>query len=115
MKAILFLGPMMLAAATPVARTTPAHQARPIVADTATSDFEINGLHIILRRNTATDVVAANLFLLGGMQQLTPQTQGIEALLLAASGKGSRKFPGSKLREEVSRLGSEISIGASED
>src|SRR5207253_2387283 len=37
--------------------------------DTATSDFVINGLHVILRRNTATDVVAANLYLLGGVQQ----------------------------------------------
>src|SRR4051812_33498940 len=115
MKAILFLGPIILAAATPVARTAPAHQASPIVADTATSDFEINGLHVILRRNTATDVIAANLFLLGGVQQLTPQTQGIETLLLAVSARGSRKFPGPKLREELSRLGSEITIGASED
>ena len=70
---------------------------------------------MILRRNTATDVVAANLFLLGGVQQLTPETQGIEALLLTASGKGSRRFPGPKLRQELSRLGSEISLGAGED
>src|SRR3954464_10744237 len=93
----------------------PAAGSRQAVVDTATSEFEANGLHVILRRNTATDVVAANLFLLGGVQQLTPPNQGIEALLLAASGKGSRKFPGPKLREEISRLGSEISIGASED
>src|SRR5437773_11453647 len=73
---------------------------RPAVADTATSDFVINGLHVILRRNTATDVVAANLYLLGGVQQLTPETQGIEALLLAASGKGSRRFPGPKARQQ---------------
>ena len=86
-----------------------------VVADTSTSDFEINGLHVILRRNTATDVIAANLFLLGGVQQLTPQTQGIEALLLSASGKGSRRFPGPRLRQEVARLGSEITIGTGED
>lgn len=85
------------------------------IADTATSDFEINGLHVILRRNAATDVVAANLFLLGGVQQLTPETQGIEALLLIASGKGSRRFPGPKVRQEISRLGSEITVGAGED
>ena len=85
------------------------------VTDTATSDFEINGLHVVLRRNTATDVIAANLFLLGGVQQLTPQTQGIEALLLSVSGKGSRKFPGPRLRQEVARLGSEITVGATED
>src|SRR4051812_26033098 len=114
MSRLLLVGALaLLADAMPVA-STPRLRAR-VVADTATSDFEVNGLHVILRRNTATDVVAANLFLLGGVQQLTPQNQGIEALLLAATGKGSRKFPGAKLREEISRLGSEISIGASED
>ena len=90
-------------------------QARASVADTATSDFEINGLHVIVRRNTATDVIAANLYLLGGSQQLTPQTQGIEALMLSASGKGSRRYPGTKLRSELQRLGSDISIGVGED
>lgn len=107
---------LFTALATPHAAGFATHPAtRVIAADTATSDFEINGLHVILRRNTATDVVAANLFLLGGVQQLTPETQGIEALLLAASGKGSRRFPGPKLRQEVARLGSEISIRAGED
>jgi len=85
-----------------------------IVADTATSDFESTG-YIILRKNSATDVVAANLYLLGGVQQLAPQTQGIEALLLAVSGRGSRRFPGPMLRQEVARLGSEITISATED
>src|SRR5262249_22076548 len=51
----------------------------------------------------------------GGVQQLTPQTQGIEALLLAASERGSRRFPGPTLRQEVARLGSDISVSTSED
>jgi zinc protease len=84
-------------------------------ADTATAEFDVNGLHVIVRRNTASDVVAANLYLLGGSQQLTPQTQGIEALLFAASGKGSRRYPGSRVRQEMSRLGSDVSVGVGED
>jgi zinc protease len=87
----------------------------PVSADTTTSDFEVNGLHVILRRNTATDVVAANLFLLGGTQQLTPETQGIEAFLLAVGARGSQKFPGAHLRQETARLGSEISVGLTDD
>ena len=58
-------------------------------SDTATSVFEVNGLKVILRRNAANDVVAANLYLLGGTQQLTPATQGIELLLLATSELGA--------------------------
>lgn len=117
MRRIAIFGQLALlaAAALPHATGLVPALARQPVADTGTSDFELNGLHVILRRNTATDVVAANLFLLGGVQQLTPETQGIEALLLTVSGKGSRRFPGPKLRQEISRLGSEISIEAGED
>lgn len=90
-------------------------QTKLAVADTGTSEFDVNGLKVILRRNTATDVVAANLYLLGGARQLTPQTQGIEALLFAASERGSRKFPGPRLRQELARLGSLINISLNED
>jgi len=96
-----------LAIATPVAAQT--------AADTSTSEFTVNGLKVILRRNTATDVIAANLYLLGGSQQLTPATQGIEALLFAASERGSRKFPGPKLRQELARAGSVIDLSLNED
>ena len=67
-------------------------------ADTSTTSFEVNGLTVILRRNTATDVVAANMYLLGGTQQLTPATQGIEALLLEASERGTKHYPGAAVR-----------------
>ena len=83
--------------------------------DTTTTEFDVNGLRVILRRNTATDVVAANLYLLGGSRQLTPQTQGIEALLFAASERGSRRFPGPRLRQELARVGSIINISLNED
>jgi zinc protease len=83
--------------------------------DTATTQFEVNGLKVILRRNAATDVVAANLYLLGGARQLTPATQGIEALLFAASERGSRKYPGPRLRQELARVGSQVNISLNED
>src|ERR1051325_9514475 len=60
--------------------------------DTSTSMFEINGLRVILRRNTANDVVASNLYLLGGTKQLSPATQGIEGMLLAAAGRGAEEY-----------------------
>jgi zinc protease len=83
--------------------------------DTATTQFEVNGLKVILRRNAATDVVAANLYLLGGARQLTPATQGMEALLFAAAERGSRKYPGPRLRQELARVGSQVNIALNED
>jgi zinc protease len=96
-----------------LAMAMPAHAQA--AADTSTVEFNVNGLTVILRRNTATDVIAANLYLLGGSQQLTPATQGIEALLFGASERGSRRFPGPKLRQELARAGSVINISLNQD
>ena len=96
---------------------TPAHREKRTVAPdtTVTSKFSVNGVSIILRRNTATEVVVANLYLLGGSRQLTPATAGIEALVLATSERGSRRFPGALQRQRTAQLGSTIAIEASED
>jgi zinc protease len=84
-------------------------------SDTATASFEVNGLRVILRRNTANDVIAANMYLLGGTQQLTPATQGIESFLLQASERGTKRFPGAATRELIARLGTQFEIAPEED
>ncbi len=99
--------PPAAAAARPVApaRTAPAS------ADTLTEQFEVAGVRVILRRVTANNVVAANLYLLGGTRQLTPATQGIELLLLEASERGTAKYPKDALRRRMAQLGSAIGVG----
>lgn len=84
-------------------------------ADTSTSEFNVDGVRVILRRNTATDVIAANLFLLGGVQQLTPETQGIETFLLAASERGTKRYPKDALRAATNKTGSVISVEPEDD
>jgi zinc protease len=84
-------------------------------ADTSTTQFNVDGLNIILRRNTANDVIAANLFLLGGVQQLTPATQGIEEFLLAVSERGTRHYSSDALRTAMNKTGSVISIEPEDD
>jgi zinc protease len=95
----------------------PAGPRKPIVVpDSATTEkFDVNGLTVILRRNSANEVVVANLYLLGGSRQLTPQTAGIEAMILAASERGTKRFPGAALRQRTARLGSTIGIEANDD
>jgi zinc protease len=98
------------------ATTQAAVPASAFAPDTAvTTKFEVAGIPVILRRNPANEVVVANLYLLGGTRQLTPPTAGIEAMLLAASERGTRRFPGSVLRQRTARLGSSISIEATDD
>lgn len=83
--------------------------------DTATLDFVTNGVRVILRRNAANDVVAANLYLLGGVRQVTVENAGIEAFVLAASERGTRKFPKDRARLTAESLGSTFVIEPTED
>jgi zinc protease len=78
------------------------------LADTATTSFEVNGLRVIHRRVTANEVVAANLYLLGGVSQVPASKAGIELLLLDASERGTRKYPREILEKKMARLGSAI-------
>jgi zinc protease len=110
----LALYALMLGAGTAGAQAAPlpngARGANGRAAGPTTTDFMVDGVHVILRQSTANDVVAANLYLLGGTRQLTPGTQGIEAMLLIASERGTRKFSKEALRALTARLGSDIVI-----
>ncbi|MBA3342102.1 MAG: insulinase family protein [Gemmatimonadaceae bacterium] len=80
-----------------------------------TSSFEVEGVRVILRESTANNVVAANLYLLGGSRQVTAANAGIEPLLLEVSDRGTKEYPKTTLRRKMSRLGSEIETAASDD
>jgi len=80
-----------------------------------TTSFDVSGVHVILRQNGANNVVAANLYLLGGARQVTESNAGIEPVLLEVSERGTQKYPGTALRRAMSKLGSEVVIRASAD
>jgi zinc protease len=83
--------------------------------DSLTMKFTVSGIPVILRQVTANNVVAANLYLLGGTRQLTEKTQGTELLLLEASERGTAKYPRDVLRAKMARLGSAIAVSAGVD
>lgn len=92
------------------ATARPAATATKSAEDTLTSKFEVAGIPVILRQVTANNVVAANLYLLGGVRQLTPETQGIEMLMLEATEYGTKKYPKNVLRQKMARLGSAVGV-----
>jgi zinc protease len=109
--AIAAIGAGALGGAGPAAA-----QARPsAVADTSTAVFDVGGVHVILRRNTANDVVAANLYLLGGTQQSTPQTAGTEPFLLWVSERGTKHYSRDALTSKMAALGSSIVVEPRDD
>ena len=54
-------------------------------ADTGTTMYDVGGVRVI-HRMAAGDIVVANLYLLGGVRQLTFENAGIELLLLQERG-----------------------------
>src|SRR3954471_5333228 len=79
-----------------------------VALTSATTAFDVGGVHVILRQNDANNVVAANLYLLGGARQVTEANAGIEAILLDVSERGTLHYPKNALRSAMARLGSEI-------
>jgi zinc protease len=80
-----------------------------------TTSFDVSGVKVVLRQNDANNVVAANLYLLGGARQVTEANAGIEPILLDVSERGTEHYPKNALRRAMSKLGSEIVVAPSAD
>lgn len=108
--------PAVLGAQAPISRPAPAPPPPTASAeDSLTTRFEVSGIPIILRRVSANNVVAANLYLLGGVRQLTPATQGIENFLLEATEHGTARYSRDVLRGKMALLGSAIGVSPGVD
>lgn len=84
-------------------------------ADTLTSSFSVDGIPIILRQNASNNVVVANVYLLGGVRQVTRANSGIEPFLLAVSERGTMHYPKAILRSKTSMLGSDFVVVPNDD
>jgi zinc protease len=83
--------------------------------DTTTSSFDVGGVKVILRKVTANDVVAANLYLLGGTRLVGPERAGLEWFMLAATERGTASYPKDALRQKMARLGTQIGVDPDHD
>ena len=88
---------------------------RPVGADTITSSFSVDGIPVILRRNTSSNVVVANVYLLGGTRQVTRTNAGIEPFLLSVSEHGTVHYPKAVLRRKTAQIGSDFVIAPTQD
>lgn len=79
------------------------------------SEFDVNGMKVLIKRRPGTPTVAAGLFIRGGVRNTTAENAGIENFALTAAVEGSKSFPKQRLRKETSRAGTMISAGASYD
>jgi zinc protease len=88
------------------------------VAATAASlvtEFEVNGLKVLVKRRAGSLSVSGGLFIRGGARNVTAENAGIEALMLDAATEASVGFPRETLRKEIARMGTGISYAVSYD
>jgi zinc protease len=81
----------------------------------AISEFDVNGLKVILKRRPTSPTVAAGLFIRGGAANQPVDKAGLESLTLSVATEASAKFPRATVRKEMARMGSSISANSSYD
>lgn len=79
------------------------------------SEFDVNGMKVLIKRRPGTPTVAAGLYFRGGVKNLTADNAGIEAFVLNAALEGSKSYPRQKLRKETAGVGTLISSGSNYD
>ena len=73
------------------------------------SEFEVNGLKVLVKRRAGSLTVAAGLFIRGGTRNISAENAGIEALMLASATEASTNFPRERMRSESARMGTVLS------
>jgi zinc protease len=79
------------------------------------TEFEVNGLKVLVKRREGSQTVAAGLFIRGGSRNITAENAGVEALMLDMASEGTANFPRERLRRELARTGTVLGGGADRD
>lgn len=79
------------------------------------TEFEVNGLKVLVKRRRSAPTAAVGLFIRGGAQNISDKNAGIENLMLDAETEGSKKFPREALRRELASTGSSVGSSVSND
>src|SRR5215471_16162688 len=96
---------------------SPAPDFQSVIAQQAAlvSEFDVNGLKVLVKRRDGSLTVAAGLFIRGGSRNISASNAGIEALMLGAAAEASVNFPREKMRAELSRMGTVLGSGVNYD
>src|SRR6266852_2409022 len=79
------------------------------------TEFDVNGLRVLVKRREGSLTASAGLFIRGGSTNITADNAGIEGFMLAAATEASANFPRERMRKETARLGTVIGGSANYD
>jgi predicted Zn-dependent peptidase len=112
---LTFLAPTTYGQATQSSSAPPDFQS--VIARQASlvTEFEVNGLKVLVKRREGSQTVAAGLFIRGGVENITASNAGVESFMLNVASEASANFPRERMRKELSRMGTVIGDSASYD
>jgi zinc protease len=98
-------------------KSAPPESVHSVVAKQASlvSEFDVNGLKVLLKRREGSLTVAAGLFVRGGSSNINAENAGIETLMLNVATEATTNFPRERLRTELSRMGTVIGSSSNSD
>lgn len=79
------------------------------------TEFDVNGLKVLVKRRAGTQTVVAGLFIKGGVRNITPDKGGVENLMIDTASEATVNFPRQRMRMELSRMGTIIGSGVNFD
>ncbi|HUB05943.1 MAG TPA: pitrilysin family protein [Myxococcales bacterium] len=105
----------LFACATPGAAGAGAENlAKPV--EQGVTELDADGLHILVKRIPHVQLVAAQLYVEGGVRNWSADDEGIERLALASAIEGGAEdLPGSAFHRALARLGTQIGAESNED
>jgi zinc protease len=109
------LAPAIHGQGTQSATTPPDFQS--VIARQASlvTEFEVNGLKVLVKRREGSQTVSAGLFIRGGVENINASNAGVESFMLNVASEASANFPRERMRKELSRMGTVIGDSASYD
>jgi predicted Zn-dependent peptidase len=79
------------------------------------TEFDINGLKVLVKRREGSQTVAVGLFIRGGVENVSATNSGVEAFMLNVASDASASFPRERMRKETARMGTVIGEGVNYD
>ena len=79
------------------------------------TEFEVNGLKVLVKRRANSPTIAGGLFVRGGARNINEKNAGIENLTLAAAIEAGKNMPRQTVRRQLASMGSAIGSSANND
>jgi zinc protease len=112
---------LVFASASAQTPTTPTQTAAPdfqsVIARQAAlvTEFDVNGLKVLVKRREGSQTVATQLYFRGGVENINATNAGVEAFMLNVASEASASYPRDRMRKDLARMGTVIGESASYD